>query len=861
MKWRMSSNLRTAMLVPLVLAAAAPAFADPCGMVPPIYVGPGTPIARTGDQNTYVFFKNGVETFIIHPAFKGKVEEFGMLIPFPAVPELRKVSDSIFPHLRAAIDPPEIVVYARQFLRFSGRGGGVPRNQSRRANRQMAVEKKDAVRVVKEEAVGMYEVAVLEAGSAKALNKWMDDHGYKYPQGMDKACEDYVKIGWCFVAVKTKVGTKSGVDPKPGMRNVKTGLPTGASFDGLVQAMGFRFRSKRLVVPMRLSTFNVGDLHNIVYVLSDGPQKIRSVPEEYVVRQIGGEELYKNVTQPVPLRIVGGTAKDLQPWQKKNLPAQRDPVQYNGAARDVFAADLLAVKTGQLSHPHEEKEKMLLRIGESLNLRGLQIDKLNEAALADEREKIVNKSLKDIKGMTLSVIDGNFPREVLANQNLAFTGFSMPARRNSSKFYDAKTKQPAQRQQGVLVEGAVSMNESGRRNAEGGEPAVSSTAGLSTLVLFSLVAVGAVFTFRRRSASRVVALLLAAGTLLAVAAPAVADQKKPETSNPALKKQTNLQLIDDLKDPKKASDAAKELISRGKKAIPDLIGEAIEGNDLSQRGWSIVCMAEIGGKEAANRLREIQNDNKQPALVRTWAAAGRVKMASTTPELLNLAGLIGRYPALQRPIGIKLLANLTAKGKNLTAEELIATTRKVPQLQQALAPAILNLGADKLVKVMLTSKDLNVRQQAAGYLGALDRQGGDATAVAVVKGYQFDPKAKKVPWDGGPLYIPSLNWNLKKDKAKQAVSGIIAWFVWTEENVPAAQRAAVQRPITNNLYSYQLGVAAGYWNRINRARGRDVNSWLKTWGETAGKKEIEKILKAQKLADKPRYKKILDSLK
>ena len=123
-----------------------------------------------------------------------------------------------------------------------------------------------------------------------------------------------------------------------------------------------------------------------------------------VVRQISGDELFKNVTQPLPLRIIGGTAKDLQPWQKKNLKAQRNPVPHNGAARDLFAADLLAVKTGQLSHPHEEKEKMLLRIGERLSLRGLQIDKLNEDALKDQREQIVAKSLKSIKGMTLSVI-------------------------------------------------------------------------------------------------------------------------------------------------------------------------------------------------------------------------------------------------------------------------------------------------------------------------------------------------------------------------------------------------------------------------------------------------------------------------
>ena len=471
--------------------------ADPCGMVPPVYVGPGTPIARTGDQNTFVFYKDGVETFVIHPGFKGKVEEFGMLIPFPAVPELRKVSDNIFPHLRAAIDPPEVVVYAyRRELLLRAQAAG----QSNRRNKNgggLAIADEKRVRVVKEEAVGMYEVAVLEAGSAKALKKWMDDHGYRYPKGMDRACEDYVKIGWCFVAVKTKVSGKKAVDPKPGLRKLKAGLPAGASFDGHVQAMGFRFKTKRLVVPMRLSTFNDGDLHNIVYVMADKPQKIRSIPEEYVVRQISGAELYKNVTQPLPLRVIGGTVKQLQPWQKKNLPQRRNPVLHNGAARDLFAADLLAVSSGQLSHPHEEKEKMLLRIGEALNLRGPAIDKLNEGALVNEREKIVARSLKDIKGMTLSVIDGNFPREVLANQNLAFADYRMPARRNKATFYDAKTKKASPRRQGVLVEGALSFNDDETQRPGSVERAGDSRTGGLSLVL-SLTAVGLVW-WRRRS--------------------------------------------------------------------------------------------------------------------------------------------------------------------------------------------------------------------------------------------------------------------------------------------------------------------------------------------------------------------------
>ena len=55
--------------------------------------------------------------------------------------------------------------------------------------------------------------------------------------------------------------------------------------------MGFRFKSEELVVPMRLSAFNKGELRNVVYLLTDGPRKIRAIPEEYVVRQVSGIDL------------------------------------------------------------------------------------------------------------------------------------------------------------------------------------------------------------------------------------------------------------------------------------------------------------------------------------------------------------------------------------------------------------------------------------------------------------------------------------------------------------------------------------------------------------------------------------------
>src|SRR5215475_15768691 len=98
---------------------ARPCLADPCGMVPPIYVNDKTSIVRVGDEQTYVFYKDGLETFVIRPGFSGKVADFGMLISFPTPPALRKVSEDIFPQIAAAIDPPEVVLDLRPHMNFA----------------------------------------------------------------------------------------------------------------------------------------------------------------------------------------------------------------------------------------------------------------------------------------------------------------------------------------------------------------------------------------------------------------------------------------------------------------------------------------------------------------------------------------------------------------------------------------------------------------------------------------------------------------------------------------------------------------------------------------------------------------------
>ena len=425
----------------------SPVLSDPCGMVPPIYTGPGTPIARIGLQQTYVYFDRGVESFVIRPGFQGKVDNFGMLIPFPNPPALRKVPDRVFEQIAAAVDPPEVVVdlspvddYEVEESDGGGGGGGL-----------MFQRELDKVTVLKQEAVGMYEVAVLEAGSADALKRWMDQNKYQYPAGMDKVTEDYIDAGWCFVAVKTKVGAKSGADPRPGQRQAKPEMPTGSVFDGNVQGLGFRFKSDELVVPMRLSAFNEGELRNVVYLLSRGGKKIRAIPEEYVVRQVSGKQLVDNLTQPLPLRVIGGQLKDIPDWRRKGLKQERDPAPHNGIAKQIFVSDVVATSVEGYSLKHEEMEKELLRIGEHFGLRGIEIDKEIEQVSADESKSLVDGSLPKLSELTLTVVDGDFPRDVIAGQNLTFGEFSMAANRNNPLRYDTKIHGPGQKKQGILI--------------------------------------------------------------------------------------------------------------------------------------------------------------------------------------------------------------------------------------------------------------------------------------------------------------------------------------------------------------------------------------------------------------------------
>lgn len=422
----------------LILAAlltSQTALADPCGMVPPAWIADtDQAVTRTGLQTTYVFHKDGIETIVLRPGFTGSAAEFGMLIPFPSPPALRKVSEDTHIHLASAVDAPIVPVQIRQRMRYARASmarstAGAPTSAAPRPRPSPSPPPApDEVRVLSEEAVGMYEVAVLDAGSSKALETWMKTNKFAFPTGMEDTIDEYVGERWVFVAVKAKVGTTEGTSPRPGMRSVDTSLPKGEQFDGFVQAMGFRFHTDEPVIPMRLSVFNGDDTHNLVYVLAEDGVRFKGLDGELTQRQVPGLEVRDNLTNLLPLRVSGGK---LTEQERSSLIRRRNPSPYNSAAKDVIAADLLAVREGTLSNPFEEEEKRLLSISEELGLRGSGMDALHHDALADEMEVLGSDLLEDLESMTLTVLEGELDADYIRDYNLELLAYEMPDEDNS----------------------------------------------------------------------------------------------------------------------------------------------------------------------------------------------------------------------------------------------------------------------------------------------------------------------------------------------------------------------------------------------------------------------------------------------
>lgn len=297
-------------------------------------------------------------------------------------------------------------------------------------------------------------------------------------------------------------------------------------------------------------------------------------------------------------------------------------------------------------------------------------------------------------------------------------------------------------------------------------------------------------------------------------------------------------LLADLAVIEKSQGAVEALVKQGAAAVPGLQGLAVEGSDLTQRGWAIVALARIGTEPALKTLGGLPSDAKQPGLVRTWAAAALMRSAKNLQGLVALQPWVQQFPATRRTFSMRA-RSLAGEGKP-DPESLLAMVANNYQLQQDLAEAVLATPTPALVQAMLKSKDQNARQMAAAYLGTQAQRQGKAgnelVGLEVVKALKASADAAQAPWAGGPLYVPNIGWD--KQMGTALVEALIGWYVWAELNARKEEHSKLE----HNLNSISLGSVVGYQAEWNP---HDVHHWLKVWRKVAGQEGVAKLLKAQ----------------
>ena len=192
-----------------------------------------------GDQRVFIYHRNGMEDLVLQASIKGNGADFGMILPLPAVPDIRKVERGFFDDLFDMTRTRQVAWEGR-----AKEAGGAGRMMADNA----ALER---VEVVKKDVVGPFETVVLKAKKLDALNDWLTENGYKTSEENKALLQSYLDKEWFFVAVKVTIeGQKQ-------------------QFDGRAQPMGFRFPTKTIVLPTKMASIVKDGMTFTIYVVTN----------------------------------------------------------------------------------------------------------------------------------------------------------------------------------------------------------------------------------------------------------------------------------------------------------------------------------------------------------------------------------------------------------------------------------------------------------------------------------------------------------------------------------------------------------------------------------------------------------------
>jgi hypothetical protein len=254
-------------------------------------------------QRALLLFNDGYETLIVQSKYRmssSATSEFGWVVPVPAVPDLASIEPSLAEELfwelaqasRPKVSDVSDWLWGLLMLicLFIAPAAGIlllliwlasffaPRLEFIRRRRGRVVVLSillllvplifliwprsyfnafpqaggDAVEVIREEQVGIYNVRVVKAGEAGDLIQWLNDNQFHFEEEDTQVFDEYVRRGWCFVVAR--------VDPT---RSAGDKIVT----EGLVAPLILRFETAAPVYPLALTATAGYDTQVLLYVL------------------------------------------------------------------------------------------------------------------------------------------------------------------------------------------------------------------------------------------------------------------------------------------------------------------------------------------------------------------------------------------------------------------------------------------------------------------------------------------------------------------------------------------------------------------------------------------------------------------
>jgi len=285
----MTKRLTAALLGTLVVAGASHDARAFCGF----YVS-GADTKLTNDATQVVLMREGTRTVLsMQNSYHGPPQDFAMVVPVPVVLQkenVKTLTKEVFDHVDQLTAPrlveyweqdpcPRPVPMFRDGAGFGAGGGAVPT-----AMAPMGAAH-SAVRIEAQFAVGEYDIVILSATDATALDAWLRQNGYKIPDGAEPYLRPYVQMGMKFFVAKVDVS------------KVKFERIGNGPEQAILSPLRFHYDSDSFNLPIRLGLINSAGNQDLVVTILARNQR-------YEVAN------YDNVAIPTNIDVSDATRKE-----------------------------------------------------------------------------------------------------------------------------------------------------------------------------------------------------------------------------------------------------------------------------------------------------------------------------------------------------------------------------------------------------------------------------------------------------------------------------------------------------------------------------------------------------------------------